>query len=44
MTTVSDVTDAQPVRSIVDRWTLKPCNYTSQTIIKNVTEKRWNPV
>lgn len=42
MTTVSDVTDAQPARSIVDRWKLELCNYISQTIIKNVTEERWN--
>lgn len=39
MTTVSDVTDAQPARSRVDRWKLKPSNYFSQTIRKNVTEE-----
>lgn len=39
MTTVSDVTDAQPARSIVDRWKLEPCNYISQSIRKNVTEE-----
>lgn len=40
MTIVSDVTDAQAARSIVDRWKLEPSNYISQAIIENVTEER----
>lgn len=40
MTIVSDVTDAQAARSVVDRWKLEPSNYVSQTITKNVTEER----